>query len=498
MPNFLPQFKQPCPADFVLQLADLTVLTCQKVVRVVPNKRVVCQALWQGKPVYAKLFFGKNASKYAGRDAAGVKWLMEANIDTPRMLYQGEATDESAPENILNVLIFEAIIPANNVEQVWQDLNQNQNHRLALATKIVAEVAKHHNAGLLQTDLYLKNFLVSDDKIYTLDGDGIRKFAHLTSKQALQNLAVIWSKFDVLDIEKWQAILVDTYSAASTWKSDLEPVTLANMANQHRQQVAGYYADKKVFRQCADVNITAVRGLFIAASSHANINMPANIVALDALIQPHNLLKNGNTSTVALAEFDNKKIVVKRYNIKSFWHGISRAFRPSRAAVSWANAHRLTILNIATAKPIALYEQRTFGLLGFNLRSRAYFLAEYLDIPDVTEYFAQTQDKTQRAEAVKNIVTLFYKLYLLQISHGDMKATNIKMRDTQPALIDLDSMRQHRKPNIAAHVRDLQRFMQNWQNDNALYNAFVKTFKVVYPDDSMLIKAGIATNKEFI
>ena len=174
----------------------------------------------------------------------------------------------------------------------------------------------------------------------------------------------------------------------------------------------------------------------------------------------------------------------------------SRRRENPRAAASWANAHRLSILGIATAKPIALYEQRIFALLGFNLRGRAYFLTEYLVLPDVAEYFARTQNKTQRAEAVKNIVTLFYKLYLLLISHGDMKATNIKMQDTQPVLIDLDSMRQHRKSNSATHVRDLQRFMQNWKDNTSLYNAFLKTFKVVYPDDSMLIKAGIATNKE--
>lgn len=484
MLNLLCQLKQPCQVDFVLQLADLTALTCQKVVRVVPKKRVVCQALWQGKPVYAKLFFGKNASKYFARDAAGIKWLMEANIDTPPMLYQGEAADKS-----LHVLIFEAITPAHNVAQIWQELNQN--HRLTLAKKIIVEVAKHHNASLLQTDLYLKNFLVSDDKVYTLDGDGIRKFAYLSSEQISQNLAVILSKFDVLDIEKWQTILVETYSNASVWHAALDPTKLAQIANQHRLQAATHYANKKVFRQCSDVNITDLPGLFIAVSSNANVNISKEMAKLEALVQPHNLLKDGNTCTVALAEIDTKKIVVKRYNIKSFWHGLSRAFRQTRAAASWANAHRLNILDIATAKPIALFEARRFGL-----RGKAYFLAEYIDAPEVAQFFAQTQNKSQRAEAVKNIVMLFYKLYLLQISHGDMKATNIKMQGTQPVLIDLDSLRQHRKSNIAAHVRDLRRFMQNWQNDNALYNAFVKTFKVVYPDVSLLIKAGIGANKE--
>ena len=211
------------------------------------------------------------------------------------------------------------------------------------------------------------------------------------------------------------------------------------------------------------------------------------------------MLKNGNTCTVALAEIDNKKIVIKRYNIKNFWHGVSRAFRQSRAVVSWANAHRLKLLNIATAKPVALIEHRKYGLKG-----KTYFLAEYIDAPDVAQYFAQTQNKTQykkqRAEAIKNIVTLFYKLHLLQVSHGDMKATNIKMQGAQPVLIDLDSMQQHQWHYFAqkAHVRDLKRFMQNWQNDNALYNAFVKTFKVIYEDHTPLVRAGIATNKELM
>lgn len=489
MPNFLCQFKQPCHADFALKLADLTVLSCQKIVRVVPQKRVVCQAMWNGKSVYAKLFFGKNASKYAARDAAGIKWLMDANVATPPILYEGEAETEN-----VKVLIFEAIAPANNAEQIWYDLKPTQ--RLDLAKKIIVEVAKHHNANLLQTDLYLKNFLVSNGKVYTLDGDGIRQFAALSRDKALQNLAVIWSKFDVMDIEQWQKTLADTYAGVSAKIGVLQPAKLADMANQHRLQAATQYADHKVFRQCSDVNVTKVRNLLITASSDIDGKLSMHLTELDALILPHNLLKNGNTCTVALANIDNKKIVVKRYNIKNVWHGISRAFRPSRAAISWANAHRLNLLNIATAKPIALVKQKSLRFLCGGLSGKAYFVAEYLDLPDLAEYFSQVHDDIQRDVAVKNIVILFYKLFLLQISHGDTKATNIKMQDAQPVLLDLDSMRQHKKINVATHVRDLQRFMRNWQDNTRLYNAFVDTFKVIYPDDSVLIKAGIATNKE--
>ena len=519
MVDFLSQFQQSKSANVSLQLANLTVLKCQKVVRVIPNKRVVCQGFWQGKPIYAKLFFGADAAKYAARDAAGVKFLLDAKIDVPALLYAGETHDTQLQNLSTQVLIFEAIEPAFTAEQVWPDLDQNQ--RLILAKNLVAEVAKHHNANLLQTDLYLKNFLVTDKKIYTLDGDGIRKFANLKDDQALQNLAVLWSKFDVLDIEKWQQYLAETYSETRAWNKVVEPKKLAAMANQHRIKVASNYADKKVFRTCTDAAVSSTASQLFAISKPLSItNLPNQAASLDVLIEHGERLKSGNTCTVALANIDGQKVVIKRYNIKSFWHGVSRVFRPSRAADSWANAHRLTILGVATAKPIALLEQRFFCL-----RGKAYFLAEHIvapnarglnsapnarelgsapnaresvSAPDVAQYFAQTQDKAQRAQAVKNVVTLFYRLYLLQISHGDMKASNIKMVDNKPVLIDLDSMRQHKTyfTSRVAHLKDLSRFMQNWQNAPALYNAFVKTFKVVYPDMLILIKAGIGANRD--
>ena len=491
MPNFLSQLTQPCNTTFVLRLANLTVLSCQKVVRVAPQKRVVCQALWQGKLVYAKLFFGENASKYAARDAAGVKWLVDANIDTPHLFYQGEAAEKNA-----YVLIFEAIAPANNVEEIWPTLTVVQ--RIDLLKKLVIEVAKHHNAGLIQTDLYFKNFLVTDNRIYTIDGDGIRLLSFMCrAGQTQHNLATLFSKMDTLDDD----LIYDAYAAYCQQRgieySTFDEAKVWVKTQKIRRQAAGHYADKKVFRQCSDVDIVQQKNLFIASSSRFIPTLsPQNIEQVETYFTKDNLLKDGNTCTVVLAEIDHKKIVIKRYNIKGFWHGVSRAFRQTRAAASWANAHRLNILGAATAAPVALIEERKFGFL--KLKAKAYFLAEYVDAPDVAEFFANTRDKTERAEAVKNIAQLFYKLFLLQISHGDMKASNIKMQGTQPVLIDLDSMRQHRNTNVAAHVRDLQRFMQNWQEMPSLYNAFVKTFKVIYPDDSMLIKAGIATNKERI
>jgi tRNA A-37 threonylcarbamoyl transferase component Bud32 len=461
-----------------LTLSDESSLICDEVVRVIPNKRLVFKGIWQQKVVYAKLFIDARAAHYFARDLSGVTHLFATKIATPALLFQGQTKDGAY------VLVFEAVANSLNAEQVWQ--KSAAKARFNLAKNLVTEIAKHHNAGLLQTDLYLKNFLVTDDKIYTLDGDGIRKFTRLSQQQVLQNLSVLLSKFDVLEVKIWQADLLKIYAAKRSLVALPDAGLIKKMTNAHRQKIASNYADKKVFRQCTDVKKYALEGSWILASSDSeNIDFSGN---LDALLTPHNLLKDGNTCTVALVEMGGKKIVIKRYNIKNFWHGLSRAFRQTRAAISWANAHRLKLLDIATANPIALIENRNFGLKG-----KAYFLAENIDAPDVAQFFAKTRGKTQRAEAVKNIVMLFYKLYLLQISHGDMKATNIKMVGNLPVLIDLDSMQQHHFDAFAlsVHVRDLCRFMQNWQDDNALYNAFVGTFNVIYEDLEPLEKAGI-------
>ena len=462
----------------------------EAVVRTVPHQREVVRGTWQGQhrapqKVYAKKFTGARAAQHFARDLSGVSDLIAANIPTPPLLYQGMAQDGAY------LLVFAEIVDAPNAEQVWKNLNTNT--YFDLTEKLVKIVAQHHNAGLLQADLHLKNFLIADHIIYTLDGDGIRPLSRLFRKyQTQRNLATLFSKMDVLG-DDWMDKLYETYCQhVGIAYSPFDEAEIWSLTQKIRRQTASDYADKKVFRQCTDVTVLRQNSLFNAISSDFLHNdFLQSFEQINTYFTKDNLLKNGSTCTVALAQINNQKIVIKRYNIKNFWHGMSRSLRQSRAAVSWANAHRLKLLNIATAKPVALIEHRKYCLKG-----KTYFLAEYIDAQDVAQYFAQTQNKTQRAEAIKNIATLFLKLHLLQISHGDMKATNIKMQDMQPVLIDLDSMHQHQWDYFAqkSHVRDLKRFMQNWQNDNALYNAFVKAFNVVYEDHALLIRAGIATN----
>jgi tRNA A-37 threonylcarbamoyl transferase component Bud32 len=281
---------------------------------------------------------------------------------------------------------------------------------------------------------------------------------------------------------------------------------LAHQTQQIRTQVASDYADHKVFRNCTDVKLnrfSQTHTFLWCARPYAHLAELHHVNALNECLK-HPLFKAGNTCTVGLLNIDpancydetatSHQLVVKRYNIKGILHAISRSLRTTRAAISWANAHRLMLLGLPTATPIALIEKRYF----FNmLKSHSYFVTSYINAPDVALYFAQEKDKLKRAEVMREIANLFYKLYLLKLSHGDMKATNIKINHDKPVLIDLDSMQQHQLTWLAQikHARDLKRFMRNWQTGSAqdarVLAAFTKVFKVVYQDQTPLKLAGL-------
>ena len=526
---------------FTLELADGSLLECQEIVRRVPGKRLVCRGLWDGRMVFAKVFIGDGASRYADRDAKGVKAIARGGLLTPELLYTGNTVDGTAMGEMARVLLFQAIEDGVNAEEIWQSMPAHSPARYSLALALVGVVANHHQAGLLQTDLYLKNFLVlknasAEKSIYTLDGDGIRNPPNgLSRKIALNNLAQLFSKFDALD-DAWIPELALHYAKQSEQSLSASDIArLSTNAMRIRRHAARRYTNK-IFRSCTDVDVQQDSRRFVAVERPYFDSATLMLQHPEQLFDEHAVrLKSGNTCTVSLVtasygkvnhgtasygvltqgtenhhpviqgtanhsagtqnhsavtdgtqnqvEPDDLKVVVKRYNVKSFWHGLKRMIRRSRAAISWSNAHLLTIYGIATAAPIALYEKR----LG-PLRRESYFLAEYVDAPDVAGYFADAKyDQARKEMAAHNIAQLFFKLQLLMIAHGDFKASNMKIvADSTdmhtPVLIDLDSLKQYQCKVLfeRRHVRDIKRLFRNWHDDGVIKALLKKAFQQVY------------------
>lgn len=182
------------------------------------------------------------------------------------------------------------------------------------------------------------------------------------------------------------------------------------------------------------------------------------------------LLKIDTTTTVAVYEVDGKKLVIKRYNIKGFWHGLKRSVSRSRAIKCWRNAHRLLTLDVPTAKPVAMIEYR----MG-PLRRRAYYIYEFIPGLIASDVFTKPNlMQPEFSERVEKIVALIKKMLAVKVSHGDLKATNFIFNNNQVFFIDLDAMRTHKFYWLyqRAKHKDINRFLENWEGEIEIKKLF--------------------------
>lgn len=472
-----------CPVvkDNVVKLSDGSAVTTSRVHRMLPGRRWVFSGMWQDQGVFAKVFIGAQADKYARRDAQGALWLAEAGLKTPALLWQGITQSGQA-----NVLVYAEIPRAENVQQVYVQSDTTQ--KFALIAKVVYVLAQQHSAGLVQTDLHLKNFMLADNAVWSIDGDGIRR-KELSRKACYQQLAELIAKLSILDQQAWVAALLAVYQRRREWSDAPKPEQILAWAKRYKAQEVREYVERKIFRNCTDVVLEKATAFVLTRNAHVALPLLTPDV-LESSMQAGITLKDGNTSTVVRTHLALLDAVIKRYNIKSVWHAFGRSWRPSRAAVSWSNAHRLQYYGILTPQPLAMMEKRFFGL-----RGEAYFVSAASALPDAFTFFKSASDASLRAEALRQLALTCYQFYLLQISHGDMKATNLQVNAQGGIMVmDLDSMRQHRcaKRALRAHVKDIRRLLQNWKDDTSLYNALLQSFQSVYVDHAPLKLAGIS------
>ncbi len=454
------------PTTLELDCKNESLLACEKPLRNLPGKRLVCSGHWQEKPVVAKLFLDPHSAKrHWIREKAGVAALQTANISTPDLLFSGQLKDHTP------VLIFAQLPEAETALTIWQNLADDK-QRLSFLHQLLSELANHHQAGLLQKDLHLNNFLYSKQSWFTIDADTINSQqagTPLNPEPSLDNLALFFAQltpnFDYL-IEP--ALTEYAQQRQLDITKLLNPLTVL-LVKKRKQRRHKYI--KKSYRNCSEfIRLNSKRQIAIYRRDANPERIQQLLADPDTLMAAGKMLKDGNSATVAQISHPNGDWVIKRYNIKNFWHGLRRCLRPSRAWVSWGNAHRLSISGIATPQAIAVIEKR-FG----PLRLGAYYVCEHIAAPDAAEYFQNvTSAKNTKDTTAQNFITLFEILHRAGIYHGDCKATNFLINNQQPWVIDLDAMREFRsRQNFLRHYRiDRERFLRNWQEQLELQEWF--------------------------
>ena len=189
----------------------------------------------------------------------------------------------------------------------------------------------------------------------------------------------------------------------------------------------------------------------------------------DAAMAAGGILKDDDGDTVVRVDFAGRPLVIKRYNLKSMAHALSRAFRPSRAWRSWREGHRLRFLGIHTPQPRAMIEER----LG-PIRRRAWIITDYCPGPTMIERLKPHVDAAAPPPAEgAALLRLMEAFYANRIKHGDFKANNLLWDEAMGSIIviDLDATAQHAFPFAAARAwrRDRARLLANWPKESGLH-----------------------------
>ncbi|MBA3018640.1 MAG: hypothetical protein KKH20_01855 [Proteobacteria bacterium] len=435
-------------------------LVCNKIMRIIPGKRIVCAGKWNKKQVAVKIFLSSGSAKrHCEREIKGINALKNAGIKTPALLLHGDLQQDDTP-----VLVFQRIIPALNPSEVF-DMAETDEKRSALLKRIAVVIAEQHETGLKQKDLHLGNFLISNNDIYTIDGDTVdtgQAGTPLPKAMSLNNVALFMAQlnpnFDHLFSAVFQA-----YTAKRSWPSDssLFNQLLKEVKLQRKNRSKKYL--HKIFRECTSFVCHKSWSSHMVCDRNSYYGEMKSLLSdPDSAIGSSRLLKDGNSATVALAEVNGKLLVIKRYNIKSFGHALKRCPRNTRAWSSWLNAHRLELLGIPTPKPIAFLEKR-WG----PFRSTSYYISEYIDGTDLYRLITSDRSKEINIEALSIKFGAMLKLLAdANMSHGDFKATNFIVAGEKLYIIDIEGMREHncRWSLKRSLKRDCRRFMKNWKD----------------------------------
>ncbi|MBS4087360.1 lipopolysaccharide kinase InaA family protein [Pseudomonas rustica] len=441
--------------------ADLQLLS---LLRVLPGQRYVGAGVWRGRPVLAKLLVGSKAARHFQRELNGVKLLAAQGLTTPLLLADGLKEGEGG------WLLFEFLEDAESLGDAWQQVESLPvlaDEQSAVLGDALGAIAQLHSKGLWQEDLHLDNLLRHGGQLYLIDGAGIcaeTAGQPLSRQKVLENLGVFFAQLPKALEPFTEELLV--YYLLSNGEHALPLEALQKQIDKVRAWRLRDYLIK-VGRECTLFAVQ--RGAFAlrAIRREEEAAMVPVLEQADALLDQGHLYKTGGAASVGKVEVAGRKLVIKRYNIKNFAHWLKRFWRPSRAWHSWREGNRLAFLGIATPKPLAVLEKRFLWL-----RSRAYLITEYLPGPDIIERFAPYVESGEAPESeLKALDQLFARLIAERISHGDFKGHNLFWQDDRWALIDLDSMCQHRSIGsfAPAYARDRARFMRNWPESSALY-----------------------------
>jgi tRNA A-37 threonylcarbamoyl transferase component Bud32 len=411
-------------------------LLCTALLRAIPGRRAVYDATWNGKNIIVKVFSHKiSARRHLKKERRGLNLLHSKGLNVPKVLFYGQTQGGQ------QVIAIEKITESATVLDVLGK-TANESEKLDLLILVCKELARQHDKGIFQKDLHLGNFLLRGDKVFMLDAGQIR-FSHreMNKRKSISQLARLIGYLPTNDTVS-VAKLCEEYFKVRGWRFvKPDELLLQKQFIAHKEK-----AVRSALKKCLRTSKRYLRvksGKYLAVfdrSFYKEAELLDFIEQIDVLMSKGQVLKNGHTCFVSRVKWDDKDIVIKRYNHKGFIHSLRHTIKGSRAKRVWLYGHRLRMLDIATPKPLVYIEQYSGPLVW-----KSYLVTEYVRGQKLYDFLRDANvAEEDRSAAAQKIAELLDKLSKHRITHGDLKHSNILITNNGPVLTDLDGMKTHK------------------------------------------------------
>jgi tRNA A-37 threonylcarbamoyl transferase component Bud32 len=425
---------------------------CTELLRAIPGRRQVYDALWGERNVIVKVFCDRfKAKRHLMREWRGLQELVNRELRSPTPLFYGRTKDNRW------ALVTDKIVGSVLALEAFEN-SPNESARIALLDCVCRELAKQHESGVLQRDLHLGNFLLKGNELFLLDAGQIRFSARpITRTRSTLQLALLAFYLPTDDQEVFDRLCQDYFKVRGWEFSQADKKLLQSQATLQARRMV-----KRALAKCLRTSgrLTRMKTGRYATVFDKSFCRAGEARALmgqvDVLMDKGQVLKNSNTCYVCRLTWNDKDIVVKRYNHKGLWHSLRHTIKGSRARRSWLHAYCLQALRIQTPKPLAFIEKRKAGLIWTS-----YLVTEHVKGRKLYHYLRHgNASKEQTTQVMHRINNDLDRLHRYHITHGDLKHTNILITDDGPFLTDLDGMKMHRRNWMYRRKRakDLKRF----------------------------------------
>ena len=422
-----------------------------------PQRRSVNRGVWDGQAIVVKRYWPHcKQQRDIQREWAALKRLHALNLPIPKPLFMGKSGTVFCT---VTRYCEGAVTFKTALEQA-----DSSSKRESLLRHLFDHIALQHSLGLYQQDNHLDNYLWDGQSLLSLDASSFYFGSQhpLAFQKRLKNLALLLANIDLPWEKEAEMALATYWKRLPTARSQLEVKLAQAIPEQRRYRLRRYL--KKTQRTCtAFISQSQAGYSFLCDRKLTASAQNAFRFQLDALIEQGELIKDGNSSTIAEIRVDQRHYVVKRYQAKSLFYRLRRSLYPSRARRSWMLAQGCLLYGIPAPLPWACLEEKQGALVkrGFLVMDKVSgipldrFIESHLEEPIVLKKIAQ------------QFAALWAMMGKLKVAHGDMKATNLLVSadGQQMVLIDLDHFSFFLPPLLFSlrRRRDKRRFMQNWQ-----------------------------------